>query len=132
MAAVLASGKGAVLSHRSAAELWAMLPSRGGPADITIASASGRAKKRGIRLHRSPSLPTVATTKRSGIKVTTPARTLADLRRTIQSWEMRRAARQAAFDGLDIGDDGVDDRTRSDLEPNFSDSAADIACRCPR
>ena len=63
MAAVLASGKGAVLSHRSAAELWAMLPARGGPVDITIASASGRAKKRSdlergfLRLCRRHRLP---------------------------------------------------------------------------
>ncbi|HEY7151137.1 MAG TPA: type IV toxin-antitoxin system AbiEi family antitoxin domain-containing protein, partial [Solirubrobacterales bacterium] len=112
MAAVLACGEAAVLSHRSAAELWAMLPPRDGPVDVTIASASGRSKRRGIRLHRCPLLPAAATAKRFGISVTTPARTLADLSRTMRPWEVRRAARQAAFDGLDLGHERGGDRTR--------------------
>ncbi len=119
MAAVLACGESAALSHRSAAELWAMLPARNGAVDVTIASASGRGKRQGIRLHRSPGMPAVATTKRSEIRVTTPARTLADLRRATQPWEWRRAARQASFNGLRIGEEGGHDRTRSDLERDF-------------
>ena len=81
MAAVLAYGEGATLSHRSAAELWACCPHRCGPVDVTVPGHGGRRKRRGIRLHRSPLLTPAVTTIRNGITVTTPARTLADLRR---------------------------------------------------
>jgi very-short-patch-repair endonuclease len=60
--------------------------------------------------------------------VTTPARTIADLRRTISSAgrqgvvspkELRRAIRQANVIGLPLGQDVISDRTRSDLERLF-------------
>jgi hypothetical protein len=51
-----------------------MLEPRGGPLDVTIPTSSGRKKRPGIRLHRSPSLPNHASTERDGIAVTTPAR----------------------------------------------------------
>jgi hypothetical protein len=38
MAAVLACGAGAVLSHRSGAELWGLLPVRHGLIEVTIAT----------------------------------------------------------------------------------------------
>ena len=43
MAAVLACGEGAVLSHRSAAELWALLPAAKGDVHVT-AGRGGRNK----------------------------------------------------------------------------------------
>jgi hypothetical protein len=85
MAAVLACGDGAVLSHRSAAALWGLLPVRSGPVDVTIPASAGRKKRRGIRLHRSPSVIS-ASTRRSGIPVTTPARTIADLRSKVPAY----------------------------------------------
>jgi very-short-patch-repair endonuclease len=61
-----------------------------------------------------------------GIPVTTPGRTIADLRRAlrggvrlISSRELRRAIRQAGVLGLPIGDEQDLDRTRSDLEWDF-------------
>ena len=63
MAAVLACGEGAVLSHRSAAELWTLLPAAKGDAHVTVPGRGGRGKRRGIHLHRSPSLTTTATTR---------------------------------------------------------------------
>src|SRR5262245_17745765 len=36
MAAVMACGQGAALSHRSAAELWEMLQRGGAPVDVTV------------------------------------------------------------------------------------------------
>jgi predicted transcriptional regulator of viral defense system len=41
MAAVLALGDGTALSHRSAAELWGMLPVRHGPVDVSLPSRNG-------------------------------------------------------------------------------------------
>jgi very-short-patch-repair endonuclease len=120
MAAALACGKAASLSQRSAAELWALLPPRNGPIDITIPGTDGRRKRRGIRLHRSRLLTPAVTTLRDGIAVTTPARTLADLRRVATPDDFGRAIRQAEVLGLPIGDQIVaNDLTRSELERRF-------------
>jgi very-short-patch-repair endonuclease len=121
LAAVLACGGGAVLSHRSAAELWELLPSRPGPVDVTVPTANGRTRRPGVRLHRAPSLPVGATTRRNAIAVTTPARTIADLRRVTGTDDQRRALRQAEFLGLDLGDRGgaQSEPTRSGLERRF-------------
>jgi very-short-patch-repair endonuclease len=120
MAAVLAGGEGAVLSHRSAAELWEMLKPTDGPVHVTVPVAGGRQRRSGLRLHRCPALPHTATTLRNGIAVTTPAHTLTDLRPVCSPAEHRRATRQAEFAGLPIGDHSREsDRTRSDLERRF-------------
>ena len=63
MAAVLASGQAAVLSHTSAAELWGMLRSRRllpQPMVTKMCTSrpkeAGRRKRHGIVLHRSTTL----------------------------------------------------------------------------
>jgi hypothetical protein len=117
---------GAAVSHRSAAFLWDLLPVADGPADVIVAGYGGKAKRRGVRVHRSQSLVPAQVTLRRGIPVTTPTRTIADLRRAIPAgWagsittrELRKAIRQAGVLGLPIGDRGGD-RTRSDLERDF-------------
>src|SRR2546421_5020497 len=69
MAAVMACGEGAVLSRTSAAALWGLLPAGRGAIDVTVPSEAGRRRRAGIRLHRSPSMPDSATTRRNGIAV---------------------------------------------------------------
>lgn len=118
MAAALAVGEG-FLSHRSAASLWRMLPLTGGPVDVSVASQSGRAKRRGIHIHRAGSLVAHDLTRERGIPVTTPARTVSDLRRTAAPGEVRRAIRQAEVLGLGLGEEASADRTRSELEHLF-------------
>ena len=118
MAAVLACGEGAVLSHRDAAALWDLLPAADGPVHVTTPSLAGRAVRAGIRLHRSRSLGPISRTRRLGIPVTTAARTLTDLRPVLPAWQWRRAVRQAEFKGLSLGSIETD-RTRSDLERDF-------------
>jgi very-short-patch-repair endonuclease len=54
-----------------------------------------------------------------GIPVTTPARTIADLRAVVSPSELRRAIRQAGVLGLPTGFDAPEDRTRSELEHRF-------------
>jgi very-short-patch-repair endonuclease len=62
-----------------------------------------------------------------GIPVTTPERTIADLRQAISTHlrgaitarELRKAIRQANVLGLPIGAESAKDRTRSDLERDF-------------
>ncbi len=117
---------GVVLSHRSAAELWQLLPCRDEPIDVTVSGTGGKRKRRGIRLHRSSTLTPAAVTLRAGIPVTKPERTIADLRHIacgrsplVSPWELRRAIRQANVLELPIGAVDSRDRTRSDLERDF-------------
>jgi hypothetical protein len=120
MAAVLACGKGAALSHRSAAELCGLLELRHGPAHVSVPAAGGRAQRAGIRVHRIPSLGEAQVTRHRGIPVTTPARTLADLRSTVSPGELRRAIREAEFRRLPVQRDAhVGDRAGSELELVF-------------
>jgi very-short-patch-repair endonuclease len=115
-AAVAACGKEALLSHRSAAQLWRMLPVGSGAIHVTAAGTAGRARRRGLVIHHSSSLPKTDRTRRNGIAVTTPARTLADLHRTEPANVVRRALRQASFLGLELGNEGRRPRDRSELE----------------
>jgi very-short-patch-repair endonuclease len=119
MAAVLSGGDGAVLSHRSAAELWRLLSPRGGPVHISTPSLNGRDNRAGVRVHRRRSLPIRDRTERHGIPVTTPARTVADLRSTVPDAVRRRAIRQAEVQGYRTGLDEVLAPTRSELEDLF-------------
>jgi len=121
MAAVLACGPGAAISHRSAAVLWKLLSPHSGPIDVTVPSTAGKRRRSGIRLHRSQTLTEQTVTRRHGIPVTKPSRTIDDLRRSgsIPAWEVRRAIRQAEVLGLPLGPEVQSDRTRSDLELLF-------------
>lgn len=78
MAAVLAGGEGAVLSHASAAALWGMRSSDAERTDI-IVRRSGREKRNGLRIHRPRTLQPDEVTTHEGIPVTTPAPTILDL-----------------------------------------------------
>ena len=70
LAAVLACGTGAILSHVYAAAAWDLLRPPSGPIHVTV-PPSGRRKRAGIRLHRTHQ-PVEDATKRCGIPVTTP------------------------------------------------------------
>lgn len=119
MAAVLALGVNAALSHRSAAELWGLLPAGRAPVDVSLPGRNGRRQRSGIRVHRPVSLVAAELTQRRGILVTVPSRTIADLRSVVTKSELRRAIRQADFLGFDIGSSTTLDRTRSELERRF-------------
>jgi very-short-patch-repair endonuclease len=118
IAAVLACGEGAALSHQSAAALW-----RIGPVtpliDVTVTSGGGRATRKGIRIHRSRTLSPADCTLRAGIPATNPVRTLEDLRRVLPSEKFARALREAEYRRLPIRDAFEPDRTRTDLEALF-------------
>jgi very-short-patch-repair endonuclease len=90
MAAVLACGPGAVVSHRAAAALWGI---RGG-SRIEITVPRGRRPRDGMQLHWA-ALPEDEITVHHGIPVTGIARTLLDLSAVVQRDELRSAMRQA-------------------------------------
>jgi very-short-patch-repair endonuclease len=133
MGAVLACGNNAVLSHRAAAALWKILPPRSGPVDVTVPRKGGRRSRRGIRLHRSATLTQQQSTRRLNIPVTTPARTLLDLRRCVPETELGRARRQAEALGyrLDDATDIEPNLTRSELERRFLGLCAKAALPSP-
>jgi very-short-patch-repair endonuclease len=101
MAAVLACGRDALLSHQSAAELWEIRKSRPGPIEVTLTSASKR-RVRGLVIHRRTVLSPQDRRTRHRIPVTSPARTLADLARRLPEAELESAVNEA--DGLDLID----------------------------
>jgi predicted transcriptional regulator of viral defense system len=94
MAAVLACGPGAALSHRSAVELWGLIKDPGGGIDITAPNRRGRAPK-GIRAHRDGSLTFADRTTVRGIPCTTVARALVDFAAVASIWELRKAISEA-------------------------------------
>lgn len=119
-AAVLACGTGAVLSHRAAAAAWRLLSDQPtAPVDISLPSDTGKKTRRGIRLHRRPSLDPKAVTRHRRIPITTPARTIIDLSKVASPADVRHARRQAAVFGLRIDSESRDDATRSELELLF-------------
>jgi very-short-patch-repair endonuclease len=100
MAAVLAGGPGAVLSHASAAALWEIRPSAAARIDVSVRTPGGRAKRPGLRIHRTPTLRADEITEHQGIRVTTPARTLLDLAATLSRRALERALDEAEIKEL--------------------------------
>jgi hypothetical protein len=94
MAAVLAPGPGAVLSHRSAAALWGLRQSSRGKIDVTAPGRRGRIPE-GIDAHRHGSLQPQDRTVVEGIPCTTVARTLLDLAGVVGIRELGSAITQA-------------------------------------
>jgi very-short-patch-repair endonuclease len=119
LAAVFACGDGAVLSHVSAAALWDLLRPEPGPVHVSIASSNGRHRRASIRLHRTTFAPGDLT-RRSGIPVTSPSRTILDLRAAdLEPRLIRHAIRQAQHSKYRLDPRIKRDRTRSDLERDF-------------
>jgi very-short-patch-repair endonuclease len=92
LAAVLAAGPGAALSHRSAAWLHG-IGARGGRSDVTTtARAAGAAS---FRVHRTTVLTASDLTTVEAIPVTTVARTLVDLAGVVSHERLRKALSEA-------------------------------------
>lgn len=92
MAAVLAGGEGTVLSHRSAARFWRLLP----PATelVEVTSAGRRVRRDGIVGHRGD-LREDERLIEEGIPVTSPFRTIFDLAAAASRREVERALHEA-------------------------------------
>jgi very-short-patch-repair endonuclease len=99
MAAMLACGEGAALSHNSAASIWGIRTPRPGPVDVTLPSRSNRSRS-GIRLHRARALDPSDLRHHDGLLLTAPARTLIDLAQAISHRDLDRAYEQALVLGI--------------------------------
>jgi very-short-patch-repair endonuclease len=94
MAAVLACGEGAALSHRSAAALWGIGTELVGRVDISVRRRCEH-RRTGIHARSRPSLPKEDIVLRDDIPVTRPARTLLDLATELRTKALERAINEA-------------------------------------
>ena len=88
LAAVMAVGSGAVLSHRAAADLWGLRPSSS-LTEVTV--ARGRHRVDGLRVHHSRVLGSNDVTVKDSIPVTSVARTLLDLSAVVRPDDLEAA-----------------------------------------
>ena len=93
MAALLACGPRAVISHRSSAVVF-VLCDRGRLVDVSVADGIPR-RRSGIRPHRATALPPGDVVLRHGLRVTTPARTLLDLAASTSRAQLERLTEEA-------------------------------------
>jgi predicted transcriptional regulator of viral defense system len=119
MAAVLACGAGAFLSHRSAAALWGFAKEHPDYMEVSLGRSS-ESRLPGIRCHRRPSLPSSETTTRRGIPLTQPVRTFLDLVSVNGPRDLERAINEA--DKLDVID-------ADDLRKALDGHAAEMGVR---
>jgi hypothetical protein len=94
LASVLACGPGAVLSHRSAADLLGLRKTDRAPIDVMV-PAGVRRRFDGIDGHQSGTLTAADITIVDGIPVTTVARTALDLAAVVRRRAVERALDQA-------------------------------------
>jgi very-short-patch-repair endonuclease len=91
MAAALACGPAAAVSHHAAAALHGLRPVPPGPVDVTV--TRGHARRRpGLRIHRSRTLDA---TQVRGIPTTTVARTIRDLAAVLPARDLARLVEEA-------------------------------------
>lgn len=106
LAAVLAAGPGALLSHHSAAALWDLLATNRALVDVTV--PHGRHARPGLSIHRARRLPPADRTELDAIPVTALARTLLDLAVVLPADRLERAVEAAErlrlFDMAELDD----------------------------
>lgn len=96
MAAVLACGRGAVVSHRSAGLIWRLVSPRRGHVgvDVTVPRAWSP-RRAGVRVHRRTTLAPSDIVVLGRLPVTSPARTLLDLGSVLGLAALEGAAAEA-------------------------------------
>ncbi len=121
MAAVLAAGPGAVLSHDSALALWGLRRWSERYEVIT----PRRVRRPGIVAHRSTTLTRAQTTVWQGVPTTRAARAIADMRSRLTERQRTRLANHGRLEGLISPDEAEAllghrrNPTRSGLEDRF-------------
>ncbi len=94
MAAVLACGEGAAISHSSAAALWRIGPEDRNVVELSLPSPFQRCRP-GLRIHRRPSLQSRDITAEFGIPVTAPIQTLIDMTLRLDRPDIERMINEA-------------------------------------
>jgi very-short-patch-repair endonuclease len=120
MAAVLACGSDAVLSHVSAAELWKILPAGEGAIHVSVIAGYER-RRSGVVVHRRVALAASEVSSCAGIPATTPACTLVDIAPQIGRNKLERAINAA--NTLDLVDP---EELRAQLENQHNRAGVDL------
>jgi very-short-patch-repair endonuclease len=94
MAAVLACGDEAVLSHSSAAALWRIGFEQRGVIELSLPSPFQK-RRRGLWIHRQPSLRPRDITREYGIPCTAPVQTLIDMALRLERQGVERMINEA-------------------------------------
>lgn len=94
LAAVLACGKDSFVSHRAAAALWGLAEDQAAHVDVTVVRRGCRSRP-GIAVHRLPDLDPDDRSEKTGIAVTSPARTLLDFSSQATADQRERAITEA-------------------------------------
>ena len=94
IAAVLACGEGAVLSHRAAAHKLRLLPGAAPPPEVTVPTTADR-RRSGIVIHRVKTLHLLDAAALDGIPLTTVPRILLDLALSLSPEDLTRACHEA-------------------------------------
>ena len=94
MAAVLACGERAVLSHASAAALWGI---HVWPTHPEVTAPHDR-RREGIHAHRTETLATKDVRRHRGVRVTSPSRTILDIQDRLTDRQLTRAVNKLRFD----------------------------------
>lgn len=97
MAATLLGGPAAVISHRSAAQLWDLRRGHGG--EIHVTTPSKHTSRDGVGFHRAM-LPADEITRRNCIPVTGPFRTILDFAAGAPRHEVERTLHECELAGL--------------------------------
>jgi very-short-patch-repair endonuclease len=94
MAAVLACGDEAILSHRTAAALWVIGTERHGVTDVSVRRRC-ELRRPGLRVRSRPTVLQDDVMRQNGIPVTSPTRTLVDLATELSPRGVERAVNEA-------------------------------------
>ena len=124
-AALIAAGPTAVLSHRTAAALWKLIPSMPPLAEVTVTQRGPRTRP-GLKVHATRRPPEVRTL--HSLPLTAPLRTLVDLARSQPQLALERMCAEALvlklvtheqLDAAAILDSDLVAPTRSTFERTF-------------
>jgi very-short-patch-repair endonuclease len=109
IAALIAAGPGAAISHRTAAYHWKLIPSMPPFPDVTLTDRAPRTRGN-LRIHQAKTLDT---TTHQGLRTTTPAQTIAQLKGTERD---RARAEALVLKLIPRTQDDNAEPTRSELE----------------
>jgi very-short-patch-repair endonuclease len=99
LAAVLACGPGALLSHRSAAVAWGMTPDTDGDVHVTVVGRWSR-QRPGLVVHHVDQIAPIDVTTRDSIPITSAARALIDLAATCPPRDVEKAFDEGRHRGV--------------------------------
>ena len=94
IAALLALGPHAVLSHGTAAALWRIAAS---PPEIHLSMPNAVRSREGITVHPNARLDPRDVRRKTGLPLTSPSRTLLDLAATLEADGLRKAVAEALY-----------------------------------